>query len=380
MWGLMLAHRCLIWISRRLRKIPQFSKRAKRISGAISSFKTPKLGRKESSDKSTRQATGNQSPRHLLVSHTVTDGVQSTKRGSAPQNCTAGSDQFCVRQKIAELLGAGWGGCVLGIRADFHGKVYSEVSGAAIPFDSKGNDVTSYRPFYLYVFSPDPQSLDSLITSLKERLRQIVTGAESIRELNLSFPYVSGPADFDLSVPKESKSALRRIKDRGGPPQRFTMNVDVDETVKSGPRPFSLLVKVPWSAHGLDTGSNQELAKLLSWSIVPVYPAADVKGERFAEITVVESNADGQDGITLHARVAFPPGTAKPSCRVYRLEGRLNLTQATPSWIQSWSTNLDTTREVGNRTFNLDTALLGLWNNSSAKDQVVAAAYLRIGP
>jgi hypothetical protein len=49
----------------------------------------------------------------------VTDGVQSTKRGSVIQDCTAGSDQFCVNQKIAELLKAGWAGCVIGVRADF---------------------------------------------------------------------------------------------------------------------------------------------------------------------------------------------------------------------------------------------------------------------
>ena len=126
----------------------------------------------------------------------VTDGVQSTKKGDAVQDCTAGSDQFCVRQKIAELLKAGWAGCVLGVRGDFHGKVYSEVSGAAIPYETKSNNPASFRPFYFYIFSPDPAALDQLVRSLKERMRPLLSNcADCIRELNLSFPYADGAAE-----------------------------------------------------------------------------------------------------------------------------------------------------------------------------------------
>ena len=66
-------------------------------------------------------------------------------------------NQFCVRQKISELLQDKWGGCILGIRADFHGKVYSEVNRTAIPYETHTNDPASFRPFYLYIFSPDPR-------------------------------------------------------------------------------------------------------------------------------------------------------------------------------------------------------------------------------
>lgn len=356
------------------------------LAGAISSFKIgppsqlqvtrPKLAGQGdgSNDKIDAQESAPPARFHVLV----TDGVQSTKKGNSIQDCSSGSDQFCIRQKIGELLQAGWGGCVLGIKADFHGKVYSEVSGAAIPYETKSNDPSSYRPFYLYIFSPDPAALDSLIKSLKERLRPLVTGADSIRELNLSFPYANGSAEFESTVPKESRDAIQRVKDRGGPPVRFSFHISVN-TERSGSKPFAMQVKIPWSAHALDTGNSEELAKLVSWNIVPIYPANEVKGQRFPEIKIISSQAEG-DGISLEATVAFPPGTEKPSCRVYRLEGRLNFNQATPQWIRSWSTDLDTKREVGNRTFNLETALLGLWNNSSAKDQVVAEAYLRVGP
>jgi len=82
----------------------------------------------------------------------------------------------------------------------------------------------------------------------------------------------------------------------------------------------------------------------------------------------------------MNATAGFTSGTGEPSWRVYRIQARLNLNQISPSWIKEWSVDLDTTREVGNRTFNLETALLGLWSASTTKDHVVAEAYLRIGP
>jgi hypothetical protein len=357
------------------------------LAGAISSFKVgyqsfqaDKKRSKTVTPENGSSETGTQEPpppaRFQVL---VTDGVQSTKRGNAIQDCTGGSDQFCVRQKIGELLKAGWAGCVLGIRADFHGKVYSEVSGAGIPYETKSSDPSSFRPFYFYIFSPDQAALDSLVNSLKDRLRALVPNSESIRELNLSFPYTTAAADFDLSVPKESRDAIQRSKDRGGPPVRFTIHVDVN-TERSGPKPFSVQIKVPWSRHALDAGNEQELMRLLSWDVVPIYPAGQVKERlRFPEIKITGTHFDSGQ-LVLEATTSFPRGTEKPSWQVYRLEGRVNLNQATPNWIREWSTDLDTKREVANRTFNLETALLGLWNNSSAKDQVVAEAYLRVGP
>ncbi|HEV7398391.1 MAG TPA: hypothetical protein VGN86_17900 [Pyrinomonadaceae bacterium] len=365
------------------------------LAGAIASFRTPtqqilrtavavkKIKATIASD-NPAAAPGDPEPApparfHILV----TDGVQSAKKGSAPQDCSAGSDQFCVRQSIGELLREGWGGCVLGIRADFHGKVYSETSGAAIPYDSKSNDPATLRPFYLYIFSPDQAALEPLVKLLKERLRPLTTSEESIRELNLSFPYVEKFAGFEVTVPPESRSAIKRSRDRGGPPERYTLHVDVDSE-HSGPKPFSIKATIPWSAHAKDTGSAAQLMRLVRWNIVPVYPAELVKGERFPEVKVVGSPefdpSEGEGRIVLQVTAGFPSGTERPSCRIYRLEGRLDLNQATPEWIRSWSSDLDTDQKTGNRTFNLETALLGLWNNSSVKDQLLAEVYLRVGP
>src|SRR6185369_11761275 len=138
------------------------------LAGAISSF----VLSSQSAPKITTVAASTEAPDesqpiprfHILV----TDGVQSTKQGNATHDCASGSDQFCVRQKIGELLKKKWGGCVLGIRAVFRGKVYSEVSKAGFPYETRPNDPATFRPFYLYIFSPDPNALDSLVNSLKE--------------------------------------------------------------------------------------------------------------------------------------------------------------------------------------------------------------------
>jgi len=352
------------------------------LAGAIQSFRvaTTPLS-KAPAETTNAKVSASDTPRpdpipkfHILV----TDGVQSTRQGSATHDCATGSDQFCVRQRIGELLQAKWGGCILGIRADFHGKVYSEVNRSAIPYETHTNDPASFRPFYLYVFSPDPRALDSLVSSLKERLRGLVPKSEPIRELNLSFPYTTGPAEFEVAVGKDARVFIS--KERSGSPARLTLRVDVD-TEKSGAKPFSIVAKLPWSDHALDTANEAELAQLLTWKVDGFYPTpAESAGKRFPEVKIIQTHVDSPGQITIDATAGFASGTGDPGWRVYRLEARLNLNQISPSWIKDWSVDLDTTREVGNRTFNLETALLGLWNASTTKEQVVAEGYLRIGP
>ena len=354
------------------------------LAGAIQSFRSPATTSRNTPaqiENAKASASDNSKAEPIPRFHIlVTDGVQSTRQGGATRDCASGSDQFCVRQKIGELLQAKWGGCIIGVRADFHGKVYSEVNRSAIPYETHTNDPASFRPFYLYVFSPDPQALDSLVKSLKQRLRGLVPKSEPIRELNLSFPYTTGPAEFEASVGKEARGFIERSKDREGLPAKLTLRVDVD-TEKSGAKPFSIVVKLPWSDHALDTANEAELAQLLTWKVEDVYPApAESSGKRFPQVNIVQTHVDNPGEITLDTTAGFDSGTGEPSWRVYRLQARLNLNQISPSWIKEWSVDLDTSREVGNRTFNLETALLGLWSASTTKDHVVAEAYLRIGP
>jgi hypothetical protein len=256
--------------------------------------------------------------------------------------------------------------------------VYSEVNRLAIPYETHTNDPASFRPFYLYVFSPDPHALDSVVTSLKQRLKGLVPKSEPVRELNLSFPYIKGEPEFETSVAKESRGFVERVKDREGPPAKLTLRIDVD-TEKSGAKEFSILAKLPWSDHALDTANEAELAQLLTWKIDDIYPAESA-GKRFPEVKIVQTHVDTPGQITIDATAGFNSGTGEPAWRIFRIQARLNLNQISPSWIKEWSVDLDTTREVGNRTFNLETALLGLWSASTTKDHVVAEAYLRIGP
>jgi hypothetical protein len=352
------------------------------LAGAIQSFRMSTTPVSDAPAQATNaKASASDNPKQPAIPRfhiLVTDGVQSTRQGSATRDCATGSDQFCVRQKIGELLQSKWGGCILGIRADFHGKVYSEVNRSAIPYETHTNDPASFRPFYLYVFSPDPQALDSLVTSLKGRLKGLVSKSEPIRELNLSFPYIKGPVEFETSIAKESRGFIERSKDVVGLPAKLTLRVDVD-TEKSGAKPFSIVAKLPWSDHALDTANEAELAQLLTWKIDDVYPSESI-GKRFPEVKIVQTHVDSPGQITIDATAGFDSGTGEPSWRICRIQARLNLNQSSPSWIKDWSADLDTTREVGNRTFNLETALLGLWNSSTTKDHVVAEAYLRIGP
>jgi hypothetical protein len=82
------------------------------LAGAISTFRSPASTPKPANDRVRISASASDPPPeveavprfHVLV----TDGVQSTKQGSATHDCTAGSDQFCVRQKIGELISNNW--------------------------------------------------------------------------------------------------------------------------------------------------------------------------------------------------------------------------------------------------------------------------------
>jgi hypothetical protein len=181
-------------------------------------------------------------------------------------------------------------------------------------------------------------------------------------------------------VAKDARGFIDHKKDRNGPPSKLTIEVDVD-TENSGSKPFSIVAKLPWSPHALDTASEQELVQLLEWHPESIYPSeSEARSRRFPEIKILRTYVADSGQIAIEATAGFPRGTERPSWRVYHLKGKLNLNKAVPSWIKGWSVDLDNTREVGNRTFNLETALLGLWNTSKTEEQIVAEAFIRIGP
>lgn len=311
---------------------------------------------------------------HVLI----TDGVQSTRQ-RPNGNCASGSDQVCVRRRILDLLNKGWGAAVVALRAEFDGKVYSEIGGGAIRYPPAGGK--AFRPFYLYLFSPDRAALGRLVEVLKERLRPLVPADDGLRELSLTSPYVDGAARAEASIPKDKSRVLELSRAREENPARLTLRVSLD-TERGGAETFPLSVEIPWSRHTRYLGTPREKAELVSWSAEPVYPSeADAASSRlrYPELKVVGQSAGDDGKVTLEVSAQWPRGTGDPGWRVYRLRGRLNLEQQTPAWVRQWSTNLDTTADAAGRTLNLESALLGLWRNDVLRDQTAAEVYIRVG-
>ena len=321
----------------------------------------------------------------------VTDGVQSTNQQQTSSGCVVGSDQVCIRERILEHLKKGWGGTILGIRSQFHGKIFSEVNRAkkispyAIQYDSVESDPDSFRPFYLYIFSPDPLAIEKLVSTLRERLISIVKEG-GFHQLALTLPYSEGPATASLEVAGESKDYLRQSKANGEAAGRLTLRVDLN-TERAGPKPFNIRVSIPWSQFARDTASDQDLAGLLKWEAVQVYPNPTENGKgasqrvRYPELKIVSSQPDNGN-ILVSASAHWPQATGRPEWRVYKIVGNLNLDRQSPPWIknQQWSTELDNSTASGNKTLFLETALSNLWRNEILKNRAIAEFYIRLGP
>jgi hypothetical protein len=316
---------------------------------------------------------------HVLI----TDGVQSKKSQNA--KCLKGSDATCVREKIIELLKAGWGAYVIGLRSQFHGTIYSEVSGARLQYNSNENRPQSFRPFYLYIFSPDRTALDDFVGVLRERLRPIAP-PDTMRVVALTSPYSERVVKAEAVVPKESEDSVE-MAGQEEDPARLTFGVDPNVT-DSSPLPLTVAVEVPWSKQVLDSGSKQELAGVVRWEVVPVYPAAGgaaESGKRYAVVKVKTASGvapDAQGRLPVQLTVGWPRSTQAPAWGVYRLQGRLDFGEDKDPlpWIRQWSTSLDTTVDTGDRTLNLESVLTSLLRNPVLEQQTVAEVYLRVGP
>ncbi len=365
------------------------------LAGAINSFNPqlekpalraspPEATRTDSTPAGTPQPPASPPARfHILI----TDGVQSTKGQNTKLACLKGSDATCVREKIIKLIKEGWGGYVIGLRSQFHGKVYSETSGGSFVYDTPEGNWRRYRPFYLYIFSPDPAALDEFVDVLRERVRP-VTQEESMRVLALTSPYAIEAARAELSIPKESEDSVELSGEQEDNPARFTLEVNRD-TDEGSPAPFTVVVNVPWSKQVQDSAPPKELVKLLRWEVETIYPresAAQSGGaRRYPTLKVATGGStqlDAQGRVPVQLMVGWPRSTAAPSWGVYRLQAKLDLRmeQDPLPWIKQWSTDLDRSTEYADRTLNLETVLISLWRNPVLEQQKVATVYLRIGP
>lgn len=317
---------------------------------------------------------------HVLV----TDGVQSTTGDRPDTACTTGSDQLCVRKKIASLLDSGWGGCIIGLRSEFHGNIYSEVNRArgrpsALRFDSETGQPKSFRPFYLYVFSPDRALVEQFVATLVRRLKPLIgEDGDSLRVLPLTLKYAADQSKVEYSVPKASAKLLGVRREGNKELPEFTVTVD-PSTAQGGAQPFTLAFTVPWSQNVLLSGSARELAELIRWDLVPVYPESPNPKSRYPEVKIVRKQVNDDGQIVLQATAEWPTAVGDLCWRGYRLEGRLQPEALAPQWVSDWSADLDTTTETGNRTLYLESGLLGLWRNPVVSNQLVAEASLIVG-
>ncbi len=317
---------------------------------------------------------------HVLV----TDGVQSTNQQRPDLACTAGSDQLCVRRKIFDLLNKGWGGCVIGLRSEFHGNIYSEINKAqkkpsVLRLESDVKNSQTFRPFYLYVFSPDRAALEPFVSTLIELLKPLTDqDNNSLRVLPLTFQYTDGQTEVEASVSKSASSLLTVRKKQTKDISEFTVAIDPD-TAQKGPQPFTLSVNVQWSKNILSSGTIHELAQFIDWRLIPIYPKLPDSKARYPEVKIVGQQVNDAGHVLVQATAQWTPSVGNLCWRGYRLEGHLKPEAMTPQWVREWSTNLDTTIESANKTLYLESGLLGLWRNPVLSNQLVAEASLIVG-
>jgi hypothetical protein len=311
---------------------------------------------------------------HILV----TDGVQSSATTNTNVNCALGSDSFCVKKQLLELVNNGWGGAILGLRSEFQGNVYSEIAHKPVPFSS-GKDAGKFRPFYLYVFSPDRAALDKLIDSLRQRLAPL--GKEdAFREYALTAEYASGTAIVEILQDKQTKELLevRQEKGKEGACPCITVKSSLHTQTKGGQQ-FVLSVKPSWSNPILAGGSPDELASLINWEIKPIYPEKEDERLRYPNFKLIK-----QETKNGNAELTFESGWSRdngdPAWRMFQLIGKLDTEKPAPPWVSAWTTNLDTTVEAANKTLNIESSLANLWKNSALENYPIAEVCLRVGP
>ncbi len=331
------------------------------LAGAIRTFPQPLD--KESADQAP--------PRfHILVS----DGVQSSSKSDKQLSCADRSDPYCVKKAFLDLVNSGWGGAIIGMKSEFKGKVWSEISKLSFDY-STGKDSTKFRPFYVYIFSPDHAGVEDLLESLRRSLPQL--GREdAYREYNLTSSYISGFPAVELPDEKPPADLLRVRKDNSKDMPRLEARASVSKT---GMQKFTLNVQPQWSPNARQTGPLDELNKLVKWEIQSVYPEKDETGHRYPTLKL--SGWKSENGkIEVTFETGWSPGEeGKQDWRMYRIVGTFDDAKNVPEWITNWSTNLDKTSDTANKTLNLESSVPDFKSNSVISKNLIAEFCVRVG-
>lgn len=323
---------------------------------------------------------------HILL----TDGVQSNHGDCHDLNGLRVSDMHCVREKISRLLNTGWSGTVLGVRGEFDGLVFSAVRrNWAVRHGSGRDNPETLRPFYLYIFSPDQGALSKLVEAVKNKLRPMLKSSDQLREYALAASYVTAAASGDLVSMNEETYTLRR--EESAPAETLYFNVSIaTPTVRRTPHlpqgdallqsdaPIIFTLRIPWSHHGQDSGTPQEVSGMVKWELIQMASTSD-QDALYPEMKIIGSTVNTDGSVILQIAASWKEGVGKRRALIYRLVGRLDLEKTAPPWVAEWSTATDTTPEEAWRTLNLKGLLAHLWNNQSLQRQEVATACLRVG-
>jgi len=341
---------------------------------------------------------------HVLI----TDGVQSTEDKTV--------DTVYIQQSIRQLLEKGWAGAVIGIRSQFDGLIYSEVLALRrlnassqnktkrvilpkITFPYKTSTVSpeKYRPFYIYIFSPDQKSLEALMGKLKEKLNGILseqnidaTKPDVLHELALTSAYVKTAAEklpkIKLIKYDDDKLNIDRKKSMDGDIAKFTVWVDLKRAKTENKAVLEVTInEIPWSESASLLASQSQLSNMLDWSISPVYPTSESKQRALYPETQltpsIKPSINTETGeVSLSLDIWWPQQLGTPDWRVYCLKARLKTDNTVPPWIKEWSTREDENPEQTHKTYDLESTLGGLWNNSILNEQTIVKAYFRVGP
>lgn len=312
---------------------------------------------------------------HILI----TDGVQSSKEQNTGTACDRGSDWRCINIKVKQLLDKGWNGSILGIKSEFQGIVYSEINGQKLPYNS-GSSIDKFRPFYLYIFSPDKAEVEKVIDGLKSRLTQLaqenkIEAGKLFREYPLSQNLTENKISAVATTAKEDSGFLQ-VRQEDESKTEFDILVDT-KTESAGEKNFTIKINIPWNKHATDMGNPKDIFNLIQWNLVKI-PLEENEKHRYPELKKIGEALLTENQVEIRFSARWQDGIGPRDWRMYHLVGSIN-PQTMPPWVKSWSTKDDTNTENSSRTLNLESSFANLWDNAAVRKYKIAEVCLRVG-
>ena len=315
---------------------------------------------------------------HILV----TDGVQSDRGGVDPTR---------FKESLKHLLESGWAGYVLGVRSQFAGSIWSEKrQGTRIEWES-GDDTTRFRPFYVFVFSPDPVRLTAFAGELRTAVEQVAKAAGGgdaaslVREIHLGGEFVRGQARGGLEVGAASSKLLQAAPSEQDP-VRLTLRVD-ESSDRYGPQELTVSFDgVEWTRYAQDCLIGEDIGALVEMTLTPVL--LQDGADRYAHPVLSFSGPPGveTDSLSLKMKVDWPASGEEKRWGIYRIEVRVTnktlQSRPVPGWVVQWSTDDDGLSSIDHctKTYKLARALDVVWSSAKPDSRTLATAYLRVGP